>query len=116
MLGVGTGNTLNPGIIAGNQNIECSTTAPALLTSVADATTGSGTLTYQWQDSTKNGSWTNISGATASTYQPGNLSDTTWFRRKASAGAFSDFSNTVAVNVQFALAGDPSVFPVNSCR
>lgn len=57
---------------------------PALLTSAAGATQGSGSYTYQWQSApADNGPWTNIAGATGTTYQPGAQLYTTYYRRIA---------------------------------
>ncbi len=41
-------------------------------------------ITYQWQSATNlNGPWTNIQGATARSYQPGPITQTTYFKRIA---------------------------------
>ncbi|MGZ4011515.1 MAG: PKD domain-containing protein [Flavisolibacter sp.] len=73
-----TGNT-----IAASQTI-CSGTAPAGLTG-STPTGGSGTYSYQWQSATT-GSFSNITGANNINYAPGNLSQTTQYRRIVSAG------------------------------
>lgn len=115
MLGIGAGGEVNPGTIGTDQTISCSNLTPAAFTSLADATTTTGfAITYQWQDSTKGGSWKNITGATAATYTSGLLNDTTWFRRKATASTFSQVTNIIVVNVQAVAAGDPAVVPSNS--
>lgn len=43
--------------------------------------------TYQWQSSTNNSSFTNITGAIANTYQPPSLSDTTFYRISVTSGS-----------------------------
>ncbi|GAO44104.1 hypothetical protein [Flavihumibacter petaseus] len=53
---------------------------------LASAATG-GTASYQWQQSTNGTTYTDISGATSQNYQPGNLTITTYFKRKSSCGA-----------------------------
>ncbi len=73
-------NTVTAGSIGSAQTI-CIDTAPALLTSETNGT-GTGTITYKWESSPNGTSgWAAISGATASTYQPGTLSETTYYRR-----------------------------------
>ncbi|ALM48538.1 hypothetical protein AMR72_06260 [Flavobacterium psychrophilum] len=66
------------GKIGYDQNV-CNNAIPALLTSVEDGTGGTG---YQWQVS-DNGTdgWSNIAGATSSTYQPGVATYTRFYRR-----------------------------------
>ncbi|MGJ8594160.1 MAG: PKD-like domain-containing protein, partial [Aquaticitalea sp.] len=74
---------VTPGAVANNQ-ILCSGGDPAIFTQ-STAATGLN-LTYQWQVSTvaATGPWTDISGATGTTYDaPGPLTQTTWYRRIA---------------------------------
>jgi len=59
----------NAGSIGTAQTI-CSGQTPAGLTSITDASGGSGTITYQWQSSNDGSSWSGISGATAKAYSP----------------------------------------------
>lgn len=73
-------NTATPGSISGDE-VTCVGLPTATITS-ATAGTGSGTLSYRWEQSTDNGTtWTTVSGANAATYAPGNLTVTTQFRR-----------------------------------
>jgi hypothetical protein len=58
-------------------------TIPGQLT-VSGASELVGTV-YQWQSSTDNVEWTNISGATLAAYAPGALYQTTWYRRGMSS-------------------------------
>lgn len=76
-----SGSAPNAGAISGTQT-SCAGAVPAVLGNTTTPT-GSGTLTYQWQQSTTSCSagWSNISGATALTYAPPALSQTTYFRR-----------------------------------
>ena len=75
--------TVHPALAAGsisaNQSI-CTGNAPALLTGIAP-TGGSGSYTYQWQESADNLLFTDINGATALNYQPGILNLTTYYRQ-----------------------------------
>ncbi|RWX00756.1 Ig-like domain-containing protein [Flavobacterium cerinum] len=61
----------------------CYNTAPLLLTSTTDGSTGgSGTLGYKWQNSIDNGgSWQDVAGANGNSYQPPTLTATTHYRR-----------------------------------
>ena len=82
--------TINPGDI------------PALLTSSTNASGGSGNFSYFWQSSNyPGGPWSDIVGANASTYQPGALSITTYYRRIANDNVCITrlYSNTIEVKV-----------------
>jgi len=73
-----------PGGIAAPQTL-CAGTAPATLTSSVSASSDAGLpLTYQWESSTDNTTFTAINGATGATYQPINSLPvgTTFFRRR----------------------------------
>ncbi|MEN9301713.1 MAG: hypothetical protein RL264_142 [Bacteroidota bacterium] len=74
-------NDISTGTIAVDQTI-CNGSTPVALTNSGSAT-GSGTISYQWQSSTTSSSsgFSNISGETSSTYAPGSLTTTTWYRR-----------------------------------
>jgi hypothetical protein len=69
---------VNAGVISPGEQVICFGDTPAPLT-VTGASELTGTQ-YQWQISPDNVNWTNI-GATSSTYQPGALTQTTWYRR-----------------------------------
>ncbi len=92
-------NSINAGSINGTQTI-CSGGNPTVLGNASD---GSLWVTYQWQYSDNNGgSWTSISGATGTTYDPpAGLTVTRWYRRVASTcgGAADAISNTIVVTV-----------------
>ena len=90
-----TGNT-----ISANQTV-CSGSPASTLTGPAP-TGGTGTYTYQWQQSTDGGAtWTNVSGATGLTYSPGVLSTgTTRFRRVANSALCASTSNAVDIVVE----------------
>jgi len=95
---------LAAGIIAADQLL-CAGGTPAALTSDTVATGGTGPITYQWESSADNATWTAIAGATGLTYAPGQLAATTYFRRRASApGACAPaVSNVVTITVAPAL-------------
>ncbi|OCX50389.1 hypothetical protein BEL04_21635 [Mucilaginibacter sp. PPCGB 2223] len=63
----------------------CSAGDPANITGSTPAG-GNGTYSYQWQISTDNINFTNITGATAINYDPAAISTTTYYRRVVSSG------------------------------
>ncbi|MBE0639477.1 MAG: hypothetical protein IH598_13250, partial [Bacteroidales bacterium] len=89
-------SALQSGTIGSNQN-NCGSFTPAPLTNVASAFGGSSlNISYQWQQSADNLTFADISGATASTYQPDFVADFIYIRRKAfNANAEEAFSNVV---------------------
>ncbi len=94
-------NVTTAGAVAADQSI-CSGDTPALLTSTTTASGGSGLMIeYQWESSADNSRWTIIGGATALTYQPGALAQTTYYRRGASRDGCSNqiYSNTLTITV-----------------
>ncbi|MBL0012969.1 MAG: hypothetical protein IPP30_04190 [Flavobacterium sp.] len=115
--------TVTAGAIAANQTI-CNGGDPAAFTQTTAATGVN--LTYQWQSSTDNSSFSDISAATSSTYDSGALTQTTWFRRVvtstvngtsciATSAAISVTVNTInpgtiSGNQTICDGGDPSSF------
>lgn len=71
------------------------------LVSDAPPAGGTGTYTYQWQISTDGSGaiWINIFGVTGETYNPGNLTATTRYRRIIISGLCSGTSNEVIITV-----------------
>lgn len=62
---------------------------------------GTGTIDLTWEFSTTSASagFSTIPGETGTGYHPGPLSQTTWFRRKASSGACLVYTNVVTITV-----------------
>jgi large repetitive protein len=83
--------------IAASQTI-CAGTVPALLTGQLP-TGGNGTFTYQWQSSTNNSTWNDITGETQQDYQPPALTANTYYRRKVSSGLCNTQSPSVLITV-----------------
>ena len=69
-----------PGVI-GNDQFVCDGQTPQLLTNIKPPTNTIGTVSYQWESSIDNSTWTVIPGATGLSYQPGPIKQNTWFRR-----------------------------------
>jgi RHS repeat-associated protein len=65
----------------------------------------SGAYSYQWQSSTDGTNFSAISGATNTSYTPGVLTQTTWFRRMVTCYVETAYTNTVVVNVYPHLSG-----------
>ncbi|MEE1898785.1 hypothetical protein V1389_10585 [Flavobacterium rakeshii] len=91
------------GTIGNNQSI-CTDTAPAIIASTTDGT-GTGSITYRWESSDDGSTgWTTIAGATASTYQPGVLTASKYYRRITIAtsglACESSASNVVAITTR----------------
>ncbi len=60
---------------------------------------GTGSFTFQWQQSVNNGStWSTISGATNSSYSPGIITVKTLFRRIVYSGTTQNTSNVVTID------------------
>jgi large repetitive protein len=75
-------NTITAADISGTQTV-CTGGNPIAFT--APAATGGGTITYQWQSSTDNVTFTNISGETAAVYDAPSLTQTTHYKRVATS-------------------------------
>jgi RHS repeat-associated protein len=87
---------LQAGSVSPSQNINYNT-APSTLNS--NASGGNGSYTYQWQSSTDNTNWNDISGATSSTYAPGVLTNSMYYRVRVSSNGVSATSTAALVNV-----------------
>jgi len=102
---------LNAGSIGSNQTIYSGTT-PALLTSISGASGASGDYVYQWQYSTNGTSYSNIAGATSTTYQPPALYANTYYKRRVydtfCGIGYADYSNVVLITVSGAPPATPS--------
>lgn len=101
-------NSVTSGSISGNETI-CSGGDPIAFAE-ATAPTASGSITYQWQSSANNSTFTNISNATSPTYDvPSGVTATTYFRRVVTstmnAIPCSAPGNTVTITVNNISAG-----------
>ncbi len=94
----------NAGSISGATTV-CYGGNPAALSNSASASGGDGSYSYQWQRSTTSGTsgFSNISGATSTSYDPGALTATTWYRRRATSFGETSSSNSLQVTVNPAL-------------
>jgi hypothetical protein len=100
-----------PGTTVSSANPVCYNTSFTL--SVSGSTVGSG-LTYQWQSSPDGTTWTNIVGATSTTYSTA-IAISTWFRRTITCSGNSSNSNNLQVVIQTpTTSATPSSVCVNS--
>jgi hypothetical protein len=100
--------TVRPDLIAGaisNSQTICYNTAPALLVTSSFPTGGTGSFTYQWQNSVNNSTWNNIIGATSETYQPGAMPASLYYRRSETSGSCGTvYTISLYINVNSQLA------------
>lgn len=87
-----------------DSQVVCQGSRPTTFFITTPVTGGSGAYTYQWQSSTSSatGPWTNIGGATASTYQPPTTTGTTpntWYQVLITSCGQTVTSNSVSVVV-----------------
>jgi gliding motility-associated-like protein len=83
------------GTAASTVSSVCNPASPFTL-SVTGSTLSSG-LTYQWESSANNTTWSPIAGATSSTLTVSGISSSTYYRRKTSCGANTGTSASVQV-------------------
>ena len=75
----------------------------AFILSVSGSTSGASSITYQWQSSTNNTTWTDIAGATNMAFtDSAGITTPTYFRRKISCSSFNAYSSTVYISVNAA--------------
>ena len=77
----------------------CYNSTPKSLTISKPATGGNGNFTFQWQYSTDGNVWQNQSGATQTTYNPGNLTSSRYYRMEFSTNCGVVYSDTIQVYV-----------------
>ncbi|MEZ4944452.1 MAG: PKD-like domain-containing protein [Cyclobacteriaceae bacterium] len=87
----------------------CTGDNPPAFTNAGSATGGDGTnYNYQWEQSTTSAvaGFSNIGGATGTTYNPPALATTTWYRRRVSSGYCNDaYSNVFQIRVDVPVVG-----------
>ncbi|WP_156825864.1 carbohydrate-binding domain-containing protein, partial [Lewinella cohaerens] len=100
------------GTISGDQT-NCGPFDPIQIEGTPIATSGNNiTPSYRWQSRPSGGSWADISNSNVQSYDPGLISVTTEFRRRAYAnnGCGNDVTNTVTITVNAV----PTITVVNS--
>lgn len=103
------------GAISGDQTF-CgnATVDPVAFTNVQSAAICGSTISYQWQSSTDNITFSNIPGANSDTYDvPAGLTQTTYYQRQATDGSVTLTSNVLTVTVNYP-AGDETSYGTGS--
>ena len=96
---------LNGGTITADQEI-CYGEIPAAFTSTAAPSGGDGAWVYSWESKVGAGSWTPIASTNSLTYAvPAGLTETTMYRRAATNGCGTVYSNELTVTVNADLNG-----------
>ncbi|GAB3203165.1 gliding motility-associated-like protein [Pontibacter aydingkolensis] len=96
----------------------CSGQQAPILNPTASITGGNSTYTYKWLFSTNgaNGNYTTAPGNNMeASYNPGILTQTTWYKREVISGACSSTSTVVEITVN-SLPVAPTVNPVTICE
>ncbi len=112
-------NITNGGSISGNDNL-CRGDDASPIRSTTLPSGGSGTVEYQWLSSTAScpiSTANSIPGANASSYDPGPLNETTYFRRlsrRAGCTDWSGVSNCIVKTIQD--CGNPNGNYTNYCQ
>ena len=84
----------------GSSQAACGTSyTPTNLTESVGASGGSGGLEYQWQISSDNASWSDISGATGVAYSPTSISATRYYRRNVRRVGCTTYSASNVVTI-----------------
>lgn len=93
----------------------CSSGTPSTITG-STPTGGNGNFLYQWQSSSDNITFTNITGANAKDYAPPLITSTTYYRRMVSAGScvVAAPSNTVAILIHLPITNNNVTTPAIS--
>lgn len=98
------GADLASGVIGSHQDI-CNNTAPQPLTNITNPSGGLNDFSFLWQSSGDGITWDDLSGHTNPSYSPGQLSATTYFRRKEINQCGNVFSNHILVSVANPVTG-----------
>ena len=84
----------------GTDTVICTGSPIRMFKETAIASGGTGHFTYQWQSSSDNVAFTDITGGTNASYQSPNASSKTYFRRKVSSGVCAvSITDTILVNI-----------------
>jgi len=108
---IGCVNPSLGGVIASNQQ-SCSTFDPAAITSTSLPTGANGTLEYKWQSSTDSITFSDLTTGTytSTTYDPGSITVTTWFKRLAKVSCLGGWGESASSNkVKMAVNQQPTV-------
>ncbi len=103
-------NVMNAGLVCCDQTI-CEGETPALLYEIMPPAMGSGTLQYLWMQLMQIGAapptWVAVPGGTGPSYQPGPLSETTYFMRCVRREGCVTYLETNIITITVLPAGSP---------
>ena len=107
-----TGNAI------GNDNTICHSQDPAPLTQISGGLTGGdNSYSFRWDQSTDHSSWTEAEGtANGTSYDPGILTQTHYYRRIVTSGACADTSLYKTITVLPLIAGNTISSDQNICQ
>ncbi|HEX6431384.1 MAG TPA: DUF6443 domain-containing protein [Niastella sp.] len=88
-----------PGSISPGHLVIAAGASPGILTANAASGGSCSSYTYQWQQSMDGTVYTDISGATSQNYTPGNLSATTYYRRRVVCGTETAYTNVSTIAI-----------------
>lgn len=93
-------NPVTGGTIGNDQN-GCGSFTPSTITNISLPSGQSGTLEYKWQQSIVSAvaGFTDIAGSDVLNWDPGLVTQTTWFRRMARVNCMTDWTNAALSNV-----------------
>ena len=105
---VGCTDPVSGGTIDSDQ-IGCNPFDPVAFTATIEPTGYAGLLEYKWQKSIINGStgFTDIASSNSKTYNPGIITQTTWYKRVVRVDCKSDWSGAVESNVVQVTVNNP---------
>lgn len=112
----GTVSNLSPGTISCSKTSICVNTSPPAFTSVsASGCSNPGVPSYQWQSSTTSSTsgFTNMSGRTSDTLNPGTLTQTTYYKRNVTCSNDATVSSTTDV-IQITVSNPGILSPSSS--
>lgn len=107
-------NFTDAGIISGDES-ECTSFVSTPISNLSQASGGlEGSIVYQWEQSSDNQNWTEITGATDTIFAPDTIFSTTYYRRKARRLPCAPWvnSNTVSKIVYDSPIANFETFPV----
>lgn len=102
--------TPSPGNTVASTNPVVSGSSTTL--SLQNATSGTG-VTYQWQSSTNNSTWTDISGATSATYSA-TPTAATYYRCNVTCSGVTGTSTSLQVNLTYCTPSGSTTYYINS--
>lgn len=92
---------LLPGSIESSQTVLANSIPNPFSNTKSASVSGGGSINYQWQSSTNNSTWNDITGANSANYSPGIITSKTFFRRKVIAeGCVDAFTPSVSINIE----------------